>query len=102
MFHLYAEQGVDFALAGEIDLSCAQLFGATLERMMDLSAGPELVVDMRGLTFIDHLRLLVLAELARSAGHTLVLHTGISGPVARVIKLLGLPDLADVRVVVTQ
>ncbi|HET9257183.1 MAG TPA: STAS domain-containing protein [Pseudonocardiaceae bacterium] len=68
-------------------------------RELGLSAGPELVVDMRGLTFIDHRRLLVLAELARGGGHTLVVRSGVPGPVAPVVKMLG---LGDVHVMVTQ
>jgi hypothetical protein len=49
-------------LAGEVDLSCADVFATTLERIVPLSSGPELVVEGRGLTFIDHRRLLVLAD----------------------------------------
>jgi hypothetical protein len=61
--HLHTEPGVDFALAGEVDLSCADVFATTLERIVPLSSGPELGVEAgEGLTFIDHRRLLVLAD----------------------------------------
>lgn len=60
--HLHTEPGVDFALAGEGVLSCADVFATTLERIVPLSSGPELVVEGRGLTFIDHRRLPVLAD----------------------------------------
>jgi anti-anti-sigma regulatory factor len=98
-FHLYADQDIDFALAGEIDLSCAGMYATTLGRIIDLSAGPELIIDARGLTFIDHRRLLVLAEFARSAGNTVVLRTDVPSTAARVVEVLG---VKDARVVVQQ
>jgi anti-anti-sigma regulatory factor len=93
-FHLYAEQDAEFALAGELDLSCADLFATTLERIAPLCCGPELVVDGGGLEFIDHQRLLMLVEQARRASATIVLHTTRPG-VGRIIELL---DVEGVRV----
>ncbi|MBV9012988.1 MAG: MEDS domain-containing protein [Pseudonocardiales bacterium] len=86
-FHLYAEGDAEFALAGELDLSCADLFATTLERIMPLCRGPELVVNGGGLEFIDHRRLLVLAEHARRANATIVLRTTWPG-VGRIIGFL--------------
>jgi len=60
--HKDAELGVDFALADEVDLSCADVFATTLERIVPLASGPELVAEGRGLTVIDHRRLLVFAD----------------------------------------
>lgn len=93
-FHLYAEQDVEFALAGELDLSCAELFATTLERIVPPSGGPELVVEGRKLEFIDHRQLLVLVEHARRANATIVLRTSWPG-VDRIVELL---DVKGVRV----
>jgi hypothetical protein len=43
--HLYAEQDAEFAVAGELDLSCADLFATTLGCVVPLCCGPELVVE---------------------------------------------------------
>ncbi|MFN2479846.1 MAG: MEDS domain-containing protein [Pseudonocardiaceae bacterium] len=95
-FQLYAEQGVDFALTGDIDLSCDELFSTTLRRVVPLSFDPqsfepELVVDGQALTFIDHQRLLVLIAAAQRAGATVVLQNapGTAARVAEVLKLRG-------------
>ncbi|MGH4002161.1 MAG: MEDS domain-containing protein, partial [Pseudonocardiaceae bacterium] len=96
LFRLYAAEGVDFALAGEIDLSCADLFGRTLGRTVPLSSGPELIVDARELAFIDHRGLLALAKAAQRCDATMILRDARHS-VARVIELLELPHL-QVRV----
>jgi hypothetical protein len=94
-FRLHAEQDIDFALAGDIDLSCAELFATTLRRIVALSPAPErvvdgqLVVDGQGLEFIDHRRLLVLIETAQRADATVVLHNAPSSA-ARLIEVLEL------------
>lgn len=95
-FRLYADQSVAFALAGEIDLSCVELFGTTLGRTVPLSSGSELVVDGRGLEFIGPCGLLALDELGRREGVTVVLRTGLRSA-ARVVEVL---DLTEVRVAV--
>jgi len=67
------------AASGELDLSGAQVLESELER---LQADPELgtvVLDLRGLEFMDSsgLRLVVLADMrAREAGRRLVLVRG--------------------------
>lgn len=95
-FQLYADQGADFALAGEIDLSCAELFATTLARTVPLSSGSELVVDGRGLEFIDHRGLLALVESARRVGATVVLlQAALRSTAVRLIEFL---DLTDLRV----
>jgi hypothetical protein len=98
-FQLYAEPGVNFALAGDIDLSCDELFATTLARVVPLSFeplpfGPELVIDGQSLAFIDHRRLLVLIEAAQRVGATLVLENA-PGTAARLIQIL---KLSGVRV----
>ena len=45
-FRLHAERGVGFALVGDIDLSCDELFATTLRRVVPLLSGPELVVEV--------------------------------------------------------
>lgn len=91
-FQLCAEQGVDFALAGHIDRSCAELFATTMRRVVPLSSGPELVVDGRAVEFIDHQRLLVLIEATQRAGATVALRDAPATAVliAEILKLGGL------------
>ncbi|MDN5747366.1 MAG: MEDS domain-containing protein [Pseudonocardia sp.] len=96
-FRLYADEGVEFALAGEIDLVCRELFNATLAHTVTLSPGPELVIDGGGLDIIDPRGLLTLVEHGRRAGATLVIRNGPRF-VRRLVELL---DLQDVRVEVS-
>ncbi len=91
-FQLHAERGVGFALVGDIDLSCDELFATTLRRVVPLSCGPELVVEGRAVQFIDHRRLLLLAEATQRAGATVVLRNPPS-TAARVIEILKLPGV---------
>ena len=93
-FQLHAERDVDFALAGDIDLACDELFATTVRRVVPLSCGPELVVEGRAMEFIDHRRLLLLIEATQRAGATVVLRNA-PGTAARVIEIL---QLAGVRV----
>jgi hypothetical protein len=86
-FRLHAEGGVGFALVGDIDLSCDELFATTLRRVVPLSFGPELVVEGRAVEFIDHRRLLMLIEAAQQAGATVALQNA-PGTAARVIEIL--------------
>ncbi|MFY9807733.1 MAG: MEDS domain-containing protein [Pseudonocardiaceae bacterium] len=88
-FQLHADQDIDFALAGDIDLSCGELFATTLERVVPLTCGPERVVDGRAMEFIDHRRLLMLIETAQRAGATVVLHNAPRTAV-RMIEVLEL------------
>lgn len=58
---LYADQAVDLALAGEIDITGLELFATALSRVLPLSSpGSELVVDGRALEFINYRGLLAM------------------------------------------
>lgn len=92
LFRLYADQDVEFALAGEIDLSDGALFATTLGRTVALSSGPELIVDGRGLEFIDHRGLLAVECQAREHDREVVLRSR-SATVARMAELLPLKAL---------
>jgi anti-sigma B factor antagonist len=82
---------------GELDLSGAAVLEGELER---LAAEPELgtvVLDMRGLEFMDSsgLRLVVLADMrAREAGRRFVLVRG-SETVHRVFEITRMADRLD-------
>lgn len=91
-FRLYAEDGAEFALAGEIDLACRELFDTTLGRVVPLADGPKIIVDGRPLEFIDPRGLCVLERHARELDRQLVLRSG-SPTIARVVELLGLRAL---------
>jgi anti-anti-sigma factor len=85
------------AASGELDLSGAQVLESELER---LQADPDLgtvVLDLRGLEFMDSsgLRLVVLADMrAREAGRRLVL---VRGPetVHRVFEITRMSERLD-------
>lgn len=95
-FHLHASTAEFFSgtLSGELDLSTADLFTTALDRTALPLRGMELVVDARGLDFIDHRSLLRLFDHARRRSAPLVLHVSRTGP-ARIVNVL---DVADVRV----
>jgi anti-sigma B factor antagonist len=82
------------AATGELDLAGASVLDAEIER---LAAEPELgtvVLDMRGLEFMDSsgLRLVVLADMrAREAGRRFVLVRG-SDTVHRVFEITRMSD----------
>jgi hypothetical protein len=88
-FRLYVEDGVDLALAGEIDIYGIAQLEAMLGQILPLMSGTELVVGGRGLEFIDHRGLLVLDRCAAKRGIRLVLQSEGRG-VARVAELIGL------------
>lgn len=85
------EEGVRVALRGELDLAGVP----TLERELgavEETAPPLLVLDLRGLTFIDStgLRAVIAADdRARRQGRRLVLVPGPE-PVQRVFRITGL------------
>jgi anti-anti-sigma factor len=85
------------AATGELDLSGAAVLEAEIER---LAAEPELgtvVLDMRGLEFMDSsgLRLVVLADMrAREAGRRFALVRG-SETVHRVFEITRMSDRLD-------
>lgn len=94
-FQLYAEPGVQFTLAGEVDSACADTFTTVLGRIWPLISGREVTVDARGLAYIGHRQLLELDRRARSDRRRVVLRTG--QPI--LIRLAGLLNLTNVRVV---
>lgn len=87
-FRLYAEDGTDFALAGEIDIYGIAQLETALGQILPLMPGTELVVGGRGLQYIDHRGLLVLDRCAGKRGTRLVLQTEHRG-VARVAEMIG-------------
>lgn len=93
LFRVFAQPEASFALAGEIDRSCRPLFARTLERVLPFCADGPLLVDGRGLGFIDHHGLHTLGAAARRHGSTVVLRTGAHAPAAELIRVLGLSDL---------
>jgi anti-anti-sigma factor len=88
-FRLYADEGANFALAGEIDFSCAALLGETLGRVLPPESGSELVVNARDLEFIDQRALLVFDRCVAERGIRMVMHTPRK-TVARVAEAIGL------------
>lgn len=93
-FRLHACHDADIAVSGELDLSCHELLSRALERVDPQPKGGELVIDAKGLTFIDHRSLFRLVEFARQRGATVVLRTNQDAP-ARLVEVL---DLSAVRV----
>lgn len=90
-FQLYASPGAGFALAGEIDRSCASLFTDTLSRTTP-PEGPHLLIDARPLSFIDHRSLFALNDHAVSLHRNVIFRTN-SPAIAKVARLLSLPAL---------
>jgi hypothetical protein len=78
-FRLHADDRVDLALAGEVDISSLDLFGTALGRVLPLSSvGHELVVDGRGLTFMNHRGLLAVDRHAATSVRSMVLQSNSS------------------------
>ena len=85
------------APTGELDLPGAALLEAELERVEDESATGTIVLDLRGLEFMDSsgLRLVIVAEARlREAGRRLVLVRG-SDTVQRVFEVTKMVDRLD-------
>jgi anti-anti-sigma regulatory factor len=91
-FRLFASTGAAVALAGELDLTCRDLFPMALQRADLQPTGGELRIEARQLAFIDHRSLLALARYARQRGATAVLQTGLRSA-ARIIEVLGLQNV---------
>jgi anti-sigma B factor antagonist len=80
-------------LQGELDLACAYTFDRELRRLED-SAPDCIVIDMRGLTFVDSSglgRLLGARRRARRAGRRLVLVRG-GHAIQRLLAIAGLEE----------
>ncbi|MCT2584451.1 hypothetical protein JT362_15095 [Actinophytocola sp. S1-96] len=92
-FRLYADDPPAFAVSGELDLAGEALFGTTLRRTLPLSAtqGP-IVIDGRGLEFVDHRGLRHLDRHLTRVGTTAVLWTE-SDLLRRVAGILELSSL---------
>jgi hypothetical protein len=88
-FHLYAEPGVDFSLAGHLDIGCRDLLALTTATIESYLAGPQLVIDGTSLDFIDHRAMLDLADLAERIGaEKVVLQTRLR-TAKRISEVLG-------------
>lgn len=92
-FRLFAEPGVDFVLAGELDADDNDVFAATLQRVWPLQGLGTVVIDARGLDFVTHHELCMLDERARAEGRQVVLRT--DQPI--VLRLAALLELTNVR-----
>ncbi|OBI43721.1 hypothetical protein A5707_04860 [Mycobacterium kyorinense] len=91
-FRIYAEQGIDFALAGEIDAADDAAFSAALQRIWPLTGADEVTVDAQCLDFVTHRQLFTLDQLAGADGRQVVLRTD-QPMVARLAELLELTNL---------
>ncbi|MGQ0843608.1 MAG: MEDS domain-containing protein [Sporichthyaceae bacterium] len=92
-FRVFAQPGASFALAGVVDRSSRPLFARTLARVLPYCADGTLIVDGRGLAFIDHHGLHTLGSVAQRHGAQVVLRTATRSAAASVVRLLGLQDL---------
>lgn len=93
-FRIYADQNVDFALAGEIDAADNQAFITAMQRIWPLASGDDVVIDAHGLNFITHNQLVALDRLGSAGGRQVLLLTE-QRMVTRLAELL---DFANVRV----
>lgn len=92
-FRLYADRGVGLALAGEVDITGLDLLATALDRVLPLSSvGPELVVDGRGLEFINHRGLLAMDRHAAANDRRMTLRSS-SAVLVDVARLLPLAAL---------
>lgn len=82
-------RGTVITVSGELDVASSPVLERTLARLQDVGL---VVVDLRGVTFIDSTGLGVLVkahQLAQERGHRLGLVRG-GGQVDRLLKLTGL------------
>lgn len=92
-FRLYADKPATFALSGELDKSCTDLFATTVERVLPvMEPADEMVIDETGLTFVDHRALLTLDHHLGRLGVQGLLRTPCS-TATRLAELLGLSCL---------
>ncbi len=91
-FRCHAAPAADFALAGELDRSCAELLRAVLRRSDERALGATIWIEARELEFVDHGSLVALGEAAAARGTTIVLH---GGPeiLPRLLDILEVPNL---------
>ncbi|MGH3969821.1 MAG: MEDS domain-containing protein [Mycobacterium sp.] len=93
-FRIYAEGGVDFALAGEIDAASNGAFIAALQRVWPLIQADEPVIDAYGLDFITHRELCAIDQLGGADRRHVVLRTDRRA----LVRLVHLLELENVRV----
>lgn len=93
-FRLYAQPGMAFGLAGEIDASDNEAFTSALQRIWPLAAGHEVIIDARGLDFVTHRELVTLDRQAAADGRKVIL-VADRWILARLVELL---ELENVRV----
>lgn len=93
-FRIYADQHVDFALAGEVDAADNHAFITAMQRIWPLASGDELVIDAHALDFITHNQLAALDRLGSVDGRQVVLLTDQR----MVLRLAELLDFAHLRV----
>jgi anti-anti-sigma regulatory factor len=91
-FRLYADDGVSFALAGDLDLAGEGLFTTTLRRVLPMATESSLIIDGRRLEFIGHRALLALDRQAVANDRSVLLRN-VAPVVARVAQLLPLRKL---------
>lgn len=91
-FRIYAEQGIDFALAGELDAADDEAFSIALQRIWPMASGDEVVIDASALGFVTHPQLIALDRLAAADGRQVVLRTD-RRMVSRLAELLQLTNL---------
>jgi anti-anti-sigma regulatory factor len=90
---VFAVPGAAAGVAGEIDMAGRRLFLDALARAGVWAGGPgEVVLDARGLRFVDHQSLLQLAGQAERRAVTVVLRTRWPAAV-RIVQLLGIAAL---------
>ena len=86
-------------LYGEFGLGCEERFQDALRRTLEGGEHEPLVLDLRGLTFIDStgLRMLISVDaIARSAGVGFAVICNEDGPVRRVLRETGLDGVLPV------
>lgn len=91
-FRLHGAGGHRTALGGELDLSNNEVFALALQRSDLRPRDGRLVVDARGLRFLDHRALDRLSTHVSGLGATVVLRTSWPGA-ARLVELLGLSNI---------
>jgi anti-anti-sigma factor len=92
------QQAVRVRLDGELDLSSALTFDDELRRIEADGANKRLVLDLKGLKFMDStgLRLILAAHArARRRGSRLVIEHA-SNAIRRIFRLTGMMDRLDV------
>lgn len=88
-----AEPAISAVLAGEVDLAGHELLATALRRAEPPLVDGALVLDARGLSFIDHRGLFGLAAYVGGRGATAVLHVGEHSPVHLLTDLLEVPGM---------